>query len=80
MTAPGQDAGDNEAEGLDLRPHQGGGNGDGHADHAEEVAAPGGGGVGQSLEGQDEENGRAEIGDGLGIGREFHGRLLTSSS
>jgi hypothetical protein len=51
MTAPGQDAGDDEAVGLDLRPHQGGGDGDGHAEHAVEVAAPGGGGVGQALEG-----------------------------
>jgi hypothetical protein len=47
-------AGDDETVGLDLRAHQGGDDGDGHADHAIEVAAPGRGGMGQPLEGQDE--------------------------
>jgi hypothetical protein len=48
----------------DPRAEDGGAHGDGHADHAEQVAAARGLGVGQPAQAEDEEDGGADVGDG----------------
>src|SRR2546428_692406 len=52
-----------EAAGRDVRPENRRQHGDGHADHAVEVAAPRALGIRQPAEAQDEEDRRADVGD-----------------